>query len=166
MAYPDDLLEQAWHLAFRESKRPKQASLRRAISTGYYALFHLLITETAKNWKRVDERPTVARLFEHTLMSKVCAKRRDDLIALFKTRNIDDPAYAVEKHLLNITESFGILLGSRHKADYDSSVVWSRSDVDELLNSVESAFASWNEISETPLAQNFLVTLLIKERRP
>ncbi len=45
MAYPDDLLEQAQHLAQREPKRPKQASLRRAISSAYYALFHLLISE-------------------------------------------------------------------------------------------------------------------------
>lgn len=41
MAFPDDLLEQAVHLARREPGRPRQASLRRAISTAYYALFHL-----------------------------------------------------------------------------------------------------------------------------
>jgi uncharacterized protein (UPF0332 family) len=166
MSYPNDLLEQAWHLAQREPKRPKQASLRRAISTGYYALFHLLITETAKNWKRVDERTTVARLFEHTMMSKVCAKRRDDLTGFFKTRNIDDPEHAVEKHLLNIAETFGVMLGARHAADYDSSVEWTRRDAIELLESVQSAFASWDEIRETPLAQHFLVTLLLKDRRP
>jgi len=41
MAFPNDLLEQAKHLAIREKKRPRQASLRRAVSTAYYALFHL-----------------------------------------------------------------------------------------------------------------------------
>ena len=41
MSFPNDLLEQARHLANREPKRPKQASLRRAVSTAYYALFHL-----------------------------------------------------------------------------------------------------------------------------
>lgn len=166
MAYHDDLLEQAWHLARREPKRPKQASLRRAISTGYYALFHLLISETAKNWKRVDERPTLARMFEHTLMAKVCTKRRDDLKTSFKTRSINDPAFVVEKHVLNISEVFVRMMGHRHNADYDSSVEWMRSDVFEQLEYVESAFASWNEIRETPLAQNFLVTLLLKDRRP
>src|SRR5712692_5365690 len=45
MPYADDLLEQARHLANREKKRPRQASLRRAVSTAYYALFHLLISE-------------------------------------------------------------------------------------------------------------------------
>ena len=52
MPFPNDLLEQARHLANREPKRPKQASLRRAVSTAYYAIFHLLSMETAKNWKR------------------------------------------------------------------------------------------------------------------
>ena len=52
MPFPNDLLEQARHLANREPKRPKQASLRRAVSAAYYALFHLLAAETAKNWKR------------------------------------------------------------------------------------------------------------------
>jgi uncharacterized protein (UPF0332 family) len=45
MPYCDDLLEQALHLAKREKKKPRQASLRRAVSTAYYALFHLLIHE-------------------------------------------------------------------------------------------------------------------------
>src|ERR1017187_5772227 len=33
MSFADDLLEQAYHLANRERKNPKQASLRRAVST-------------------------------------------------------------------------------------------------------------------------------------
>ena len=42
MSLATDLLEQADHLARRERKRPKQASLRRAVSAAYYGLFHLL----------------------------------------------------------------------------------------------------------------------------
>jgi hypothetical protein len=36
-----DLLEQAVRLAKLDAKRPKQANLRRAISSAYYALFQL-----------------------------------------------------------------------------------------------------------------------------
>ncbi len=43
MAFADDLLEQAYHLASLETGDPKQSSLRRAVSTAYYALFHLRI---------------------------------------------------------------------------------------------------------------------------
>jgi hypothetical protein len=44
---PRDLLDQADLLASKERRRPKQVSLRRAISTAYYALFHLLIEDAA-----------------------------------------------------------------------------------------------------------------------
>jgi hypothetical protein len=56
MRLPEGLLEQAQHLVKREPKRPKQASLRRAISTAYYALFHLLISEAVLNWRRAEDR--------------------------------------------------------------------------------------------------------------
>lgn len=57
MAFAADLLDQAQHLAQREPKRPKLASLRRSISTAYYALVHLLIAEATLNWKREPLRP-------------------------------------------------------------------------------------------------------------
>jgi hypothetical protein len=63
MALPEDLLEQAQHLVSGERTRPRQASLRRALSTAYYSLFHLLISEATQLWKR----PPVA--FGHTTAS-------------------------------------------------------------------------------------------------
>jgi uncharacterized protein (UPF0332 family) len=51
MALAEDLLEQARHLAKREPKRPKQASLRRAVSAAYYSLFHLLVSSAILQWK-------------------------------------------------------------------------------------------------------------------
>lgn len=50
MPFPDDLLEQAYDLAQKEATDPKQASLRRAVSTAYYALFHLLVEEAVSKW--------------------------------------------------------------------------------------------------------------------
>jgi uncharacterized protein (UPF0332 family) len=49
MALAEDLLDQAFLLLNKESKNPKQASLRRVVSTAYYALFHLLIQEASAN---------------------------------------------------------------------------------------------------------------------
>src|ERR1700679_2940589 len=99
MAFADDLLEQAQHLAQREPKRPKQASLRRAVSAAYYALFHLLTTEATKNWKRPAERPTLARMFEHDSMRKVCKAKRDELNAHFKANSGASPASATLANL-------------------------------------------------------------------
>jgi hypothetical protein len=71
------LLEQARHLARREKTRPRQASLRRAVSTAYYALFHMLIGEATLNWKRVDQRDLLARFFEHGKMKTASDKQRN-----------------------------------------------------------------------------------------
>jgi uncharacterized protein (UPF0332 family) len=168
MAYPEDLLEQAQHLAQRERKRPKQASLRRAISSAYYALFHLLIAETVKNWRREQERFTLARMFEHAAMGKSCTKRRDELRAYFKEnpQHLNTPDAITNRHLLNVQEAFVDMLQQRQTADYDGAKTWSRVEVLERLDAVKEAFASWKQVKDHPDAQNFLVTLLLKDRKP
>jgi hypothetical protein len=45
MSLHADLLEQAGHLAQFDPTRPKQANLRRAVSSANYALFHMLASE-------------------------------------------------------------------------------------------------------------------------
>ena len=72
MAFAQDLLKQAFHLLNKESKNPTQASLRRSVSTAYYALFHLLIQEASANWSRADTRDYLARAFEHRTMKQAC----------------------------------------------------------------------------------------------
>jgi uncharacterized protein (UPF0332 family) len=165
MPFANDLLEQSRHLANREPKRPKQASLRRAVSTAYYALFHLLITETTRNWKRPAERFTLARMFEHTQMGKVCTTRRDELNAYFNAHPAAGHQRDVSKHLHVITDTFVQMLQHRHTADYDSSKKWGRTDTLAKIGSVEVAFESWATIRTEHDAQNFLVTLLLKERK-
>ena len=45
-----ELLKQAATLANLEQRRPKDASIRRAISTAYYSLFHFLLDEAMGFW--------------------------------------------------------------------------------------------------------------------
>ena len=165
MPFANDLLEQARHLANREPKRPKQASLRRAVSTAYYALFHLLVTETAKNWKRPAERHTLARMLDHGTMRQACTTKHDELNAYFKKRPPASRQRDVSEHLRIITSTFVLMLQHRHTADYDSSTKWTRTDTLEKIESVEAAFRSWREIRAEHDAQNFLVTLLLRERK-
>jgi hypothetical protein len=71
MSLHHDLLEQAEHLARREKLRPKQASLRRAISSAYYALFHLLVdaaTRFIATGSRDGLRRQLARNFDNAAM--------------------------------------------------------------------------------------------------
>lgn len=43
----DDLMTLAVQIATLDSRRPKQANLRRAVSTAYYAIFTFLLTRRA-----------------------------------------------------------------------------------------------------------------------
>jgi len=66
MGLAEDLLLQADHLATYEGGNPSQASLRRAVSTAYYALFHLLIEDAAQRWQGSPEAHTgLQRAFSH-----------------------------------------------------------------------------------------------------
>jgi hypothetical protein len=51
-----DLLDLARHLVDRNPGAPIQADLRRAVSTAYYAVFHLLISETVTRYIVGDQR--------------------------------------------------------------------------------------------------------------
>jgi hypothetical protein len=95
MPFAEDLLEQAYHLARRERTKLKQASLRRAVSTAYYALFHLLIRDAVLNWKRNDQRAALARAFDHGPMKKASQR-----IIIGKFPGSPPPAVAVCKKAL------------------------------------------------------------------
>ncbi len=164
MSLADDLLEQAWHLANREPRRPRQVSLRRAVSAAYYAIFHLLTTETAKNWKRRAERHTLARMFDHRPMEKVCTKKRDELNEYFKTNPRSSHQRDVRGHLRVIAATFVSIQQHRETADYDNSAKWTRTDTWQKIKSVEAAFSSWRVIRDEHEAQDFLVTLLLRPR--
>lgn len=157
MAFPEDLLEQAQHLAQREPKRPKQASLRRAVSSAYYALFHLLISETTKNWKRPAERSTLARMFDHGLMGKVCRTKREEIRAYLRGESKPAPGPDLERanHLYAIAHTFVEMQQHRHTADYDGSIKWTRVDTWERIDAVSEAFESWKAIRHHHDAKTF-----------
>lgn len=157
MAFPDDLLEQARHLATRETKRPKQASLRRSVSTAYYALFHLLTTEAVANWKIASQRARLARIFEHGRMKDASVR------AAGAARKVEDANVAA--HLRNVAKAFIQLYENRQVADYDNATQWTRSEVLEQINLVDRAFKGWRAIREEPLAADFLLSLFVKDRK-
>ena len=111
MAYPYELLESAYSLV--QVSPETQANLRRAVSSAYYALFHLLIGEACNNWSRSEQRGRLARKFEHPRMrdaSKQC---------------VDKYKYAAsgsaESYLFGVAHAFFQRHEKRHTADYDLS---------------------------------------------
>jgi uncharacterized protein (UPF0332 family) len=160
MAYPDQLLEQAKHLANREKKRPRQASLRRAVSTAYYALFHLLIHEATLNWRRVDQRALLARFFEHGKMKAASDRQRGVINAYLRTNPAPCPDLDCARHLHHVADTFFQAQQHRHTADYDNATTWTRTEVLTLIDLLDSAFQSWHQISEDAAAQAYLISLL------
>jgi len=152
MAFAEDLLEQAYHLARRERNKPKQASLRRAISTAYYALFNLLIREASSNWKNDAQRMRLARSFEHGKMKKV-----SDAVVHLKFSGHDRQIVA---GLKNVADAFASLQEARHGADYDGARKWSRTEVLGIVKQADTAFGTWREIQNEAIAQDYLLSLL------
>ena len=160
MAYADDLLEVAQHLAKLDSDNPRQACLRRSVSTAYYALFHLLTAEATSNWKHTELRSELGRLFGHGKMKSASEEKRGELKAHFKKNPLQSPELVISKHLSTVTEVFIQVQQKREEADYDTGKEWNQTDVLTQIDAVATAFESWKAIREEPVAQAYLVSLL------
>jgi uncharacterized protein (UPF0332 family) len=153
MALAEDLLEQAFLLLNKESKNPKQASLRRAVSTAYYSLFHLLIQEASANWSRSDTRDYLARAFEHRIMYQACKRVENAVYAASLSPQV------VAK-LRSVARAFTELQEQRHLADYGNATKWDRVKASAKVNQCKSAFSDWKSIRNESVAQLYLVSLL------
>jgi hypothetical protein len=166
MAFHDDLLELAQDLASLHPENPHQASLRRAVSTAYYALFHLLISEATANWARPELRAILGRCFDHGPMKSASETKVSQINTAFK----DSPPEGAEKtlniHLRTVANAFIQAQQRRNDADYNLAKEWTPVEVDTQIASVSEAFKSWNVIRDEAVAQAYLVSLLgTKERR-
>ena len=114
MIWSWDLIEQAEHLASKERGRPKEASLRRAVSTAYYALFHELCRITANalvgSSTRWETYSPVYRLIDHKVAKSLFERTRNAGSGEFR---------ALGAAVAEIGENFIRLQDERHRADYD-----------------------------------------------
>jgi hypothetical protein len=165
MALHDDLLEQARHLARREPTRPRQASLRRAVSASYYALFHLFAAEGAK--LNAPARPDglraqVRRAFVHADMKALCRQ----FAGRTGLSNHVQPLVSLplDAGLISVARTFVELQDERHAADYDVGQSFSRFEVLDMIGRVQTAFDDWSQIRATPTAAVFLTALLLNRQ--
>jgi hypothetical protein len=63
-----------------------------------------------------------------------------------------------------VAETFVASQDMRHVADYDNGRLWSPPQVAEMVETVVMAFDRWSEIRHTEIAQEYLVSLLIRSR--
>ncbi|MGA2597155.1 MAG: hypothetical protein ABSH09_09220 [Bryobacteraceae bacterium] len=157
MSFADDLLEQAYHLLNKDGNAPKQASLRRAVSTAYYALFHLLIDEAVGKWSVEHQRNALARTFKHGGMAKVC----DESVKSFYIAR--QPPHLGP--LKDVAQIFSQLQEKRHTADYDSEK-WSKGNAETWIDKADTAFKNWRLVRASPEAQDSLLFLFLPELMP
>ncbi len=65
----------------------------------------------------------------------------------------------------DVAKAFAKLQDQRHQADYRDEIVWSRTEVLNVLKLAEDSFSSWKRIGNTSEAQQVLVPFLVKSRR-
>jgi len=162
MPLAEELLRHARFLAeLNPGSNPAQVDLRRAVSSAYYAIFHLLSDEAAQRVAAglpVELQVKTQRALDHRDMYTVAGAFMSEGKENIDEKGIDLPQ-PISRNLANIAKVFRLLQEQRHLADYDVLRAFDRIDVLELVNTAEGAFADWNVERATPNAKVFLAAL-------
>ena len=117
-------------LANASPKKPRQADLRRAISTAYYALFHAMAKDAADMLVGVGlDRPDKA--WAHTYRA---LQHGDAKTACQAVRNLNFP-----NNIRSCADAFVALQQRRHDADYDPDYRVLRADALDAIQQAEDA---------------------------
>jgi hypothetical protein len=158
-----DLLEQARQLAQLDPRRPKQASLRRAVSSAYYALFHLLAAEASALYAA---EPVIVARISRTLNHNEM-KRASSMIANDKLpKGLHPPGggYAAPLDLKMVANAFVTLQQARHEADYDLARTFRRREVLDFVQSSRDAMDAWDRVRKTDDARLYLACFHLWKR--
>lgn len=149
---PTELLTLARNLVDRNPGAQIEGDLRRAISTAYYAVFHLLITAAMSNIvKDVAFRPRLGRMFQHGQMKTFCTE--------YLARKNPDKA---TNELRLIADAFRELHVAREEAEYDGSVTVEHAYAASKVKHAEAAFNAWLTAEGQPTTTDFFQDLFIK----
>jgi hypothetical protein len=164
---PDHLLEQADRLiAPPGGGAPRQADLKRAISTAYYAVFHAVLTAAADDFVGVTHRssPRYALLYRsigHGSLRTLCEDA---------TKKTISPKYAgyapttgFGPDLIALATAVIDLQEKRHSADYDPLFRVNMSDAILAVATARSAVARFRS-ANTVLRRAFLSLVVFTPR--
>lgn len=163
MAYADDLILQAKHLARQHGRgRPKQASLRRAVSAAYYALFHEVAQRamSAVLSRRDAAGPVGARLrrvIQHGAVLKAAKwfdwpQQPPAPIEAMRPNQGPGPA-----DLMLVCRTLSSLQDARQRSDYDLSV---SIDLAETIRHIDKAEVALRAIRRLDRRGDALIFLL------
>jgi uncharacterized protein (UPF0332 family) len=134
----------------RSAYRPRQADLKRSISTAYYAIFNFLAGECAdllvgtgkaRHWPCWRH---VHRALDHGFAKKACAK-------------------VVASEIAQFADAFISMQEQRHIADYDPISKFTRAEVVSLIDGVEQAIIDYKKAPRSDKLA-FAVLVLLKLR--
>jgi len=175
-SHAERLLEQARHLAQLDPGRPRQANLRRSISSAYYALFHLLVDDASRSIAGASRalRIAVSRAFEHGEMKEAASDyARGNMPNKFDPRTWTVPRRGgvqprggaqprpTPQDLQDVAATFRDLQVARHSADYNMHARFTRRQVETLVDDVRLAFEAWERVRRSAEADEFRLALLL-----
>jgi hypothetical protein len=163
----DDLFSQAETLAKLDAKKPKQANLRRAVSSAYYAVFHYLVHEACcvqigTQHSQAPFRHALGRAFTHTVMKLACTSFGGGTLKESVVKGLPRDAngnYPIPKAIKDIAAAFVDLQEKRYLADYDRSERFNRSDVLILIQEAKNRVAKFSELAASDDKKLFLACL-------
>ena len=160
MSLAIELFGLARMLASHPDGKPSQASLRRCISTAYYAVFNLLLDDAmavAAPAEPSGLRGAVRRAFTHADMIAACRSVRKDQPLRFMPT-------PVSADIIAVARAFEDLQDARLLADYDVERTTDLGAAEEALLAAETAFVAWAAVRASPDAQVFLLAMLLGKR--
>ena len=150
----EDLLATARRLAKASPRKPRQADLRRSISTAYYALFHALAADGANllvgsGVNAPDQAwAHTYRALDHGFAKSACTQVR---------------ALGHPEAICRTAADFVSLQRRRHEADYDPLLRFKRADATDAIALAETAMVNLKSAGRTD-RRAFAVQLLLKRR--
>lgn len=162
-----DLFDQAEQLANVDTRKPKQANLRRAISAAYYALFHYLVHEACclqigTKHSQAVYRQTLGRAFNHTVMKQCCMSFGGGTLKESVRRALPTDIhgnYIIAKAIQEIATLFCYLQDRRHVADYDLTARFTRFNVLTLIEQAKSVAEQFGSLPASDDKSFFLACL-------
>jgi len=168
MSLPQNLLALCETMLPGETQRgrPDAATLKRCISTAYYAVFSLLVHAASSmlagnSADRKELRGYVARAFGHNEMAEACRG--------FSSGNLNTGLKSclrssISTDLMDIAATFRSLQQSRHDADYNILQKPKKTDARQAIQDAKRVFQSWDQVKGTDEARIFLLALLVDEQ--
>ncbi len=163
----NNLIGLAKTIAELDPKKPRQANLRRAVSTAYYALFHYLVDEVCcaqigtQNSQK-EHRHALARAFAHSSMKDACISFAGGTLKEAIIKGLPRDAngnYPIPIEIRDIAGTFAELQEKRHLADYDLSETFRKVEVLRLIEQANLHVESFRTLAVSDTRKFFLACL-------